>query len=312
MERQLRFAKCGLGALLLLAVGFVGFVYLAPARATAIALSLERDRSGLERKTLVLPDGLRFVYLEGGTGEPLMLLHGFGGDKDNFTRVARFLTPHYRVIIPDLIGFAESAHPPDADYAPLAQAERLRRFATALGVSRPHLAGNSMGGQIAVTYAALHPDEVQSLWLLAPAGVWTAPASEVRTILEQTGRNPLMVRTKQEFRDLVPLVMADPPVLPGPMLDVMAKVRIANADLEERIFRLIATDSIERRADGLATPALIVWGDQDRALHVGSAEILHRLMPGSRVIIMPGIGHVPMVERPKQSAEDYLRFRGIP
>lgn len=298
-----------LASLLLIATGLVGVLYLAPARATALALSLERDRSGLERKALELPGGTRFVYLEGGTGEPLLLLHGFGADKDNFTRVARFLTPHYRVIIPDLIGFAESSRPQDADYAPRAQAERLRRFASALDITRPHLGGNSMGGQIALSWASLHPDEVQSLWLLAPAGVWTAPASEVGTIIRQTGRNPLMIRTRKEFRELIPLVMEHPPFIPGPMLDVMARERIENADLEERIFLQIATDSIEKRVAGLLTPALIVWGDRDRALHVGSAAILHGLMPRSQVILMPGIGHVPKLERPKQSAEDYLRFR---
>ena len=53
------------------------------------------------------------------------LLHGFGADKDHFARVAHWLTPHYRVIVPDLIGFGESSHPFDADYSPAAQAERL-------------------------------------------------------------------------------------------------------------------------------------------------------------------------------------------
>jgi pimeloyl-ACP methyl ester carboxylesterase len=54
---------------------------------------------------------------------------------------------------------------------------------------------------------------------------------------------------------------------------------------------------------------LIVWGDQDRAIHVATAEILHKLMPASQVIILPGIGHLPMLERPRQTADDYLRFR---
>jgi pimeloyl-ACP methyl ester carboxylesterase len=56
-------------------------------------------------------------------------------------------------------------------------------------------------------------------------------------------------------------------------------------------------------------PALIAWGTEDRALHVGGAETLRRLMPRSRVIVMNGVGHLPMLERPRQSAEDYLRFR---
>ncbi len=74
-------------------------------------------------------------------------------------------------------------------------------------------------------------------------------------------------------------------------------------------FSQIAADSVEARIAGLAVPALIVWGEQDRALHVGSAQRLHTLVPRSAVILMPSVGHLPMIERPWQSADDYLRFR---
>lgn len=305
----MRLAKLLLVAMAFFLAGMMGLVYLAPQTATRVALDLERYRSGLVRKQIDLPGGLHYVYLEGGQGEPLLLLHGFGADKDNFTRVARFLTPRYRVIIPDHIGFGESSHPPQADYAPAAQAERLRALAKALGVEHPHLGGSSMGGQIALTYAALHPDEVASLWLLDPAGVWSAPASESQKIMARTGRNPLMARNEDEFARIPAFAMSDPPFIPRPMLDVIAQERIRNFALEERIFRQLRADSVEARVADLATPALIVWGDEDRTLDVASAGILHRLMPNSQVTIMRGVGHLPMLERPRASAEVYLRFR---
>lgn len=68
-------------------------------------------------------------------------------------------------------------------------------------------------------------------------------------------------------------------------------------------------DSIEKRITGMTTPTLIVWGENDRVINVATAEILHKLMPNSKVILMPGTGHFPMFERPEQSAEDYLLFR---
>ncbi len=296
-------------ALLLALIGVVGFVYFAPESATRVFLNLERWRAGLERKEISLSDGTHYVYLEGGRGEPLLLLHGFGGNKDNFTRVARFLTPHYRVIVPDHIGFGESEHPQNADYSPLAQAERLHALAQALGISNVHLGGNSMGGQIALSYAAQYKNEAKSLWLLDPAGVWTAPESELRKTIASTGKNPLLIHTEEDFAQLLPWVMTDRPFIPRPMLDVLARERIRNFDLEQRIFRQITEDSIEDRIRGLATPSLIVWGDQDRLISVETADILHKLLPNSQVFIMPNIGHVPMVERPKQSAYDYLRFR---
>ncbi|MGZ5079439.1 MAG: alpha/beta fold hydrolase [Usitatibacter sp.] len=309
MKTPLRSVKFAVAALAVVVIAAIGFVYLAPEKALRLAVDFERQHAGLVRKQIDLPGGLRCVYLEGGEGEPLMLLHGFGADKDNFTRVARFLTPHYRVIAPDQIGFGESAHPQEADYSPTAQAERARALAQALGIRSLHLGGSSMGGQIALTYAALHPKEIKSLWLLDPAGVWSAPASEVRKIIEETGRNPLMARSEDEFGQVFAIVMSDPPFIPRPMLDVMARERIRNFALEDRIFKQVTADSVESRVTGLATPAFIVWGDKDRAIDVAAADVLHKLMPHSRVAIMPGIGHLPMIERPRQSAEDYLRFR---
>ena len=307
----MRIAKLVAAALAVVVIAVVGFIYLAPEKATRFATNAERQRSGLVRKQVELPGGLLCVYLEGGQGEPLMLLHGFGADKDNFTRVARFLTPHFRVIVPDQIGFGESAHPQDADYAPIAQAVRLRALAQALGVQSLHLGGSSMGGHIALTYAALHPAEVKSLCLLDPAGVWTAPESELQKIIRETGHNPLMARSEDEFAGVLAFAMSDPPFIPRPMLNVMARERIQNFALEERIFKQLKADSVEERVTGMTTPALIVWGEKDRGINVATADVLHKLMPNSRVVIMPGVGHLPMIERPQQSSEDYLRFRSL-
>jgi pimeloyl-ACP methyl ester carboxylesterase len=312
----MRIVKFLVAVLIAVVIAVIGFVYLAPEQATQLAVDVERLRSGLVRKQIDLPDGLHYVYLEGGQGEPLILLHGFGADKDNFTRVARFLTPHYRVIVPDQLGFGESAHPQAADYSPHAQAVRLHAFAQALGIQILHLGGSSMGGHIALTYAALYPTEVKSLWLLAPGGVWTAPESEFRRINRETGRNPLMAKNEDEFAAIYAFVMNDPPYIPRPMLNVLARERIRNYALEGRIFKQLQADSVEQRVAGLATPTLIVWGDKDRGINVATADVLHKLMPNSQVVIMPGIGHLPMLERPQQSADDYLRFRaslkGIP
>jgi len=144
---MVRTIKVTIFALLAVVLGLVGFLYLAPEQATRLALDAERSHAGLTRKEITLPDGLRYVYLEGGSGETLILLHGFGADKDNFTRVARWLTPHYRVIAPDLPGFGESSHPADADYGPAVQAERMHQLALALvRLHQRRLAGRAIAG----------------------------------------------------------------------------------------------------------------------------------------------------------------------
>jgi len=311
--RALKWILAALGVLGALAVAAgVYFYTTAPERAVRAALAYERGLAGLERKEVTPPGGLRTVYLEGGRGAPLLLLHGFGANKDNFTRVARYLTPHYRVVIPDLAGFGESAKPPQADYAPRAQAERLHAFARALRLGELHLGGSSMGGHIALTYAALYPKEVASLWLLDAGGVWSAPPSELRKRIADTGRNPMLVKNEDEFAELVSLVTEKPLMIPRPFLDVVAQERIRNRELEERIFKQLAADSVEARIRGLAIPTLIVWGQRDRVLHPGTAGILQMLLIKSEVVMMPGVGHLPMLEEPEKCALDYLRFRATP
>ena len=305
----MRIIKVVLAVIIISILAGVGFLYLAPEKATKLALGVERQRSCLTRKEIDVPGGLHYVYLEGGKGEPLILLHGFGADKENFTRVARFLTPHYRVIIPDEIGFGESDHPQDADYTIVAQTTRIRALAQALGITKLHLGGSSMGGHISMMYAALYPGEVKSLWLLDPGGIWSAPKSELHNLIDTTGKNPLMARSEDEFAKTFAFAMADPPFIPRPMLNVMARERIRNYELEKHIFRDQAADSAEKYVTGLKTPTLIVWGGKDRAINPVTAEILHKLMPNSEVIMMAGIGHLPMIEQPKLSADDYLKFR---
>jgi pimeloyl-ACP methyl ester carboxylesterase len=119
----------------------------------------------------------------------------------------------------------------------------------------------------------------------------------------------MIVKNEEEFAELVAVVTAAPLPIPRRFLDVLAQERIRNRDLEQRIFKQLADDSVEQRVRGLATPALIVWGAQDRVLHPASAGILQMLLTRSEVVLMPDVGHVPMLEQPERSALEYLRFR---
>lgn len=311
----MRFVKMLLIALFLASLGLYYFVYVESGRATDYFVRYERESAKLVRKEIVLPDGMNYVYLEGGKGDPLILLHGFGADKDNFTRIAKYLTPHFHVIIPDLLGFGESSHPTNVDlsatvdYSARAQAERVHALVKALGLKNVDLGGNSMGGQIALAYAAAHPSEVTSLWLFSPAGIWSAPQSELAKIVEAQQHNLLLIRSVEDYNHAYDFVMSKPPMIPRPILNVLAQNSIKYEALSEQIFNQISHESVEQRIAGLKTPTLIVWGNQDRVINPLTAEVLYKLMPKSRVIIMDGIGHMPMLESPEQCAEDYLYFR---
>jgi len=311
----MRLIKLLVVAIFLGMMGFYYFVYVTPQKAEPFFTRYEREAAKLTRKEVVLKDGMKYVYLEGGHGAPLILLHGFGADKDHFVRVAKFLTPHYHVIIPDLLGFGESSHPNSVDlsarvdYTSRAQAERVRALVQSLGLQSVHLAGNSMGGQIALSYAAAHPKEVDTLWLLSPAGIWSAPQSELAKIIEVQQHNVLLIRNTDDYYHAFNFVMSKPPLIPRPILNVLAQNSIQNQKLSETIFTQITHDSVEQRIAGLKIPTLIVWGSEDRVISPLTAEVLYKILPKSRVIMMNGLGHLPMLENPEQCAEDYLYFR---
>jgi pimeloyl-ACP methyl ester carboxylesterase len=306
----MRIVKVVLFGLIALAVFLVACVYLAPGATTRFFINLERMHSGLERKEITLTNGLHMVYLEGGKGEPLMLLHGFSDDKDNFVYVAHELVHRYHLIIPDINGFGESSRPAGASYGTAAQVDRLHAFAQALGLSRLHLGGSSMGGQLSLVYAVTYPAEVQSLWLLDAGGLRNAPPNDIEQMKAKTGQNPISGDAQKKFDAEADLAMSDPPFIPKPMMDYIGQERAKNQAMEQIISHDLSLEpGLEGRIGGLATPTLIVWGAQDHMINPAAAEIFHGLLPHSQVIIVQGAGHLPMLEQPERSAADYIKFR---
>ena len=275
----------------------------------------ERNKSDLDVKSLTLASGDKMVYAENGNvaGEPLLLIHGFGGNKDNFTRIARQLEG-YHLIIPDLLGFGESSKPMTADYRSEAQAIRLHELLQAKGLANNiHVGGNSMGGAISVAYAAKYPKEVKSLWLVDSGGFWSAGIHDSlkNATLEN---NPLLVNNKEDFYKLYDYVMYQPPYIPKSVKAVFAQERIANKELDAKILEQIVTDNVEERAKIIAQykiPTLVVWGDKDQIIKPETVNLIKQIIPQAQVIMMEDVGHVPMVEALDETADNYKAFRSI-
>lgn len=284
--------------------------YLAPGVLFQLATKLGRRSAGLELAEASV-DGHRVPYLHGGQGEPLLLLHGFGANKDHWTFIARLLTPHFRVIVPDLPGFGDASRLHDAHYGVESQLDRIAAFARALGLERFHLGGNSMGGYLATLYALRQPEQVKSLWLLAPAGVLGAEMSDMLKLLE-AGDNPLVATDMAAFDRLATLCFCKQPFMPAQFKKPLLARAISEASFNTRIFEQMfsAPQALEERVGALATRTLVVWGDDDRVLHPSALEILRPLLTDAEFILMRDMGHVPMIERPAETALDFLRFHG--
>jgi len=298
------------GFLILLAFGLALFFwYLWPAPLGQFFEWVERRRAGLVSRTRE-HGGINWHYLEGGHGEPLVLLHGFNANADHFCRVSSRLRSQFRILAPDLPGFGETSVEALSSFRIEDIASRILAWLDGIGVQRFYLGGNSMGGYLAVAMARQAPERVRALWLLAPGGLHTAPLSPVFEEVAEERHNPLVVRNHADFRRLMDYCFVRPPWVPGPLLRLLAKRAMRNAVRAQRIFDAMRYDSrsLEELAEGLPMPALVVWGQADQVLHPAGARVIKNLIPTTRTLVMEKIGHLPMLEDPKTSAEAWLSF----
>ncbi|KTE21413.1 alpha/beta hydrolase [Sphingopyxis sp. H050] len=283
------------------------FYFLFPGRLVAIARWLLRKRGGTVQKSVTV-EGRAWPYLEGGDpAKPtLLLVHGFAGDKDNWSMIAPYLTRDYHVIAPDLPGFGENERNPDLAYDIAAQTARLKAFADALGLSRPHVAGNSMGGWIALRYALDYPDGLASLTLLNNAGVLGEHESDLQKQAANEDYNPLVLANLEDADRLVAMVVHKPPYIPARLKPVLYADGLKYRDQLDHIFWIIANEGrdhpLNDRLGEVRAPTLIIWGRHDRLLDVSCVPVLEAGIPGSRSHIFEHVGHVPMVEDPKATA----------
>ncbi|MGB5337024.1 MAG: alpha/beta fold hydrolase [Woeseiaceae bacterium] len=304
MKKIVLFLVLAVGALFALMAAF-------PEDATRAAVSMERLRSGLEART-VLIDGQTWHYLEGGAASApvLLLLHGFGGDKDNWTRFSKTLVENYRVIAPDLPGFGESPRDPERDYALGAQSAWLSDFVEALELDSFHIGGNSMGGHLAALYTHRNSRQVESVLLLNNAGV-EAPNPSEMWLAVQRGENPLVLSSPDDFDRLLNFVSHKKPFVPWPAKGVMAQRSFEHSAFNRRIFEQYKDDrsvGLEPLLPDIEQPVLIIWGEYDRVLDVSSIDVMRPLLPHASVVVMEDTGHLPMLERPQQTAKHYLEF----
>jgi abhydrolase domain-containing protein 6 len=295
---------------LVLGLAFVlGSYSLFPLRWAPLLIALERRRSGLRSKRLVV-DGRSFHYLEGGTGVPVVMLHGFGASADHWVRMSRSLVKRFRVVAPDLPGFGGTEASMSERFLVPMQAGRVRAFLHQLGIRRYHVVASSMGGNVAGVLAHDHPDEVQSLTLLEPLGIESRIPTAM-DLLIQKGETPLVPSTPEEFDHIVELAFVKRPFIPRAVLLHLRAQALASEPLHRVIWKdLLAGEPylLEKNLPGIRAPTLVIWGDSDRFLHQSAIEKLERGLQDVRVVRMHACGHTPMIERPAETRRHFEEF----
>lgn len=276
------------------------------------AISWERSSAGLEPASITV-NNMNIAYLrneEQVDGDTLVLIHGFGANKDNWTRIAKELTDEFNVYAIDLPGHGDSSKPLDIGYHFDDQVKNLADILAELNLGKVHMLGNSMGGAITALYAATYPDLIHSAVLFDPAGIYVYE-SELMSLVEN-GENPLIPSKEGDFERLVNFALEKKPFAPWPIYAVMEEKAIANEEVNKVIFAAIRDSAyaatFRDTITNIKAPVLVIWGQEDRITDPRNADIFVQQIPDARKVLLEGVGHAPMVEVPEKSAKLFREF----
>jgi pimeloyl-ACP methyl ester carboxylesterase len=275
--------------------------------------------NAIEPKTLTL-HGSAVTYAEAGSGPLLLLIHGMAGTYENWQEVIEPLARDHTVIAPDLPGHGTSA-PGHGDYSLGALATGLRDLLMALGHERATLVGHSLGGGVAMQFAYQFPEIIERLVLVSSGGL----GPEVSPVLRAAalpGADLFIAATAGPGRTVGSAVargLAAVGMRPRADIAEVARGYASLADPDRRAAFLstlrgvVGTDGQRVHAgDRLylaeGVPVLIIWGQNDPMIPVHHAEEAHRAIPGSRLEIFDGIGHLPQLEAPGRFVAVLERF----
>ncbi|MGW8063033.1 alpha/beta fold hydrolase [Streptomyces ziwulingensis] len=250
------------------------------------------------------PQDITLSYTRAGAGEPLLLLHGVGHHRQAWDPVVDILATERDVIAVDLPGFGRSsALPRGLPHDLPTTAAVLGAFCTELGLDRPHVAGNSLGGLLALELG--RENLVRSVTALSPAGFWTQTerryAFGLLTGMRRTARSlplPLVERLSRTAagRTALTSTIYARPGRRAPEAVVAETLALAHAEGFAETLRAGRTVLFADDLPGV--PVTVAWGTRDRVLLPRQGVRAKRIIPRARLVRLPGCGHVPMNDDP--------------
>jgi pimeloyl-ACP methyl ester carboxylesterase len=235
-------------------------------------------------------DAVTLTYIDEGAGEPVVLLHGWGGQAASLTPLIVGLRDRYRVLALDLPGFGGSGQPPVAWGTP-EYADFVHRAVSSLGIERATYVGHSFGGRLGIWLAAHTPDAVQALVLIDSAGI-KPPMTLRRRVRHLTYkaaklvlRTPIFGSRGSELRERLAMHFGSPDYRAASGVMRSTFVKTVNLDLSESLRAIIA-------------PTLLIWGEKDQATPIADGRTMERLITGSRLIPVAGAGHFSYLDCP--------------
>lgn len=277
---------------LLVSFGSLAVVfYSCPGMVEQYYLDVAYRDANLEVKQLEV-QGEVFEYAEGGSGETVVLIHGFQGDKRIWIPYVKKLQGQYNFIIVDLPGHGGTSAAKNLDYDLYSVASYIDRFIEAKGLKKFHLGGISMGGGVAAVYATLHLEKLQSLLLINPFGIQTLEKSAFEKEIEK-GRNLFFPENLEELDDLITFICGKPSTLAKVFKNhMLAKMKEKQAFYRKVFYQLINSKPLENFLPSIDLDTLVLIGGNDQILHPSSVKMFEDLLPKANVQLFPSGAHV--------------------
>ena len=244
-------------------------------------------------------EGLHIAYQRVGEGPPLVLLHGYVGDGPTTWRhQIEALSDEFTVVAWDAPGAGRSSDPPES-FGMAGYADCLAGFVDRLGLEKPHVAGLSFGGALALEFSCRHSTIPTTLILASAYAGWAG--SLPADVAEQRLRQALLLAdlSPDEFVGALLPTMFSPATPP----ESVAEFGATMLAFHPAGFRAMARASAEDLRDALPhikVPTLLVYGDKDVRAPLTVAEDLHAAIPGSTLVVLPDSGHLGNIEAPEQ------------
>ncbi|MFI8202575.1 alpha/beta fold hydrolase [Streptomyces sp. NPDC085937] len=268
----------------------------------------------------LIVDGVRVAYREGGSGEPVVFLHGTPSHSYEW----RHVVPHveaagHRTLTYDLPGYGLSERPAHRDTSVAAQTDLLGHLLDALGLDRVSLVAHDIGGAVALRFALAHPGRVRRLMVMDSVSYDSWPSATWRRIIDEE-LDDHAAMSQEAFDDLLTrqltMTVADKSLMSGDVLRAYLAPhasRLGRASFFEhqvRHYDSRYTEEIADRLGRLTLPVRILWGAEDEWQPVRYAERLRDDIPGAELVVIPGAGHFLMEDAPERVVREIIDFLG--
>ena len=255
-------------------------------------------------------------FRDEGEGFPIVLVHGTASSLHTWDAWTNELKKTNRVIRMDLPAFGITGPNKNADYSIESYTTFLHSFVKKLNLEKFHLAGNSLGGNIAWNYAAEHPAKVEKLILVDASGL---PTNKEPPAIFKMAKTPVLrslflyVTPKMLITKNIKEVYADDDKVTDELVTRYHKMalragnRQAFIDRAKTDFKLDAKINTDR-LKSIQTPTLLIWGAKDLWIPLDNGKRMNRILVNSKLEVLENSGHVPMEENPKESLELLKNF----